>query len=554
MRSTISRVLGALVLLLVVALGLPAQPALGQSDTAPSLTTGGTISYVPGDGAVLVDPDLTITGSDDATLDAAVVSIGAGFLPTDDTLGISGQAGTAGTVNGLSWSYDAASGMMTLTGEATLGDYEDALRQVTYSNSSPTMKTDRSVSISLGSVMYNFENGHFYEFVSAPRISWTDAQEAAEARTYAGLQGYLVTLTSAEENDLVTDKLPGSGWIGASDDGHDKEWYWETGPEAGMHFFTQATDENGCGKGSAETQPPGDNFENWDIGPPEPNDFPAGCTDSENYANISADGTWNDWPNSGAARAFGYVVEYGGIEGEPADAPIGTILIQADAPLITIEKIWVGDDPDMAISFTVVPEVDGCTAEQTVSLPAAEASVDVSVAAGAGETACTYKVTESAPVGYTASPDEVTAVAVDGTAAFTNTPTPVDALPRTGSTNSALVILGLVLAGSGWFVLGGGRRRHAFSAIDEDEPVDLLPGTDWTQQPVGVAADVPTPAAPADDDAVPGAGHGPTGSAFVDAVLMREPHPADDDAVPGAGHGPTGSAFVDVVGMREPSC
>ncbi|MCP2821117.1 Ig-like domain-containing protein, partial [Salmonella enterica subsp. enterica serovar Typhimurium] len=42
-------------------------------------------------------------------------------------------------------------------------------------------------------------NGHYYEFVSAPGISWTDARAAASARTFNGLRGYLVTITSAAE-------------------------------------------------------------------------------------------------------------------------------------------------------------------------------------------------------------------------------------------------------------------------------------------------------------------------------------------------------------------
>ena len=47
-------------------------------------------------------------------------------------------------------------------------------------------------------------NGHAYEFVDEHLI-WTDAKAAAETRSYLGVQGHLVTLTSAAENEFVFD-------------------------------------------------------------------------------------------------------------------------------------------------------------------------------------------------------------------------------------------------------------------------------------------------------------------------------------------------------------
>ncbi len=78
------------------------------------------------------------------------MSISSGFSSTQDLLGISGQSGTSGTVNGLSWSYNSGTGVLTLTGSATASTYQTALSQVVYSNSSENpSSTPRSIAFAL---------------------------------------------------------------------------------------------------------------------------------------------------------------------------------------------------------------------------------------------------------------------------------------------------------------------------------------------------------------------------------------------------------------------
>jgi hypothetical protein len=67
------------------------------------------------------------------------VAISAGTLQPGDLLIFNNQ-------NGITGSYDAANGVLTLTGTASVAQYQAALQSVTFSSSS-TSTTTRSLSI-----------------------------------------------------------------------------------------------------------------------------------------------------------------------------------------------------------------------------------------------------------------------------------------------------------------------------------------------------------------------------------------------------------------------
>jgi VCBS repeat-containing protein len=93
---------------------------------------GGSPSYAEDGSAAAVAPGLAITDGDSTTLTGATVTI------TDrvngDVLAFTNQ-------NGISGSYAAATGVLTLTGTASLAHYETALRSVTYSSTSDNPAT-----------------------------------------------------------------------------------------------------------------------------------------------------------------------------------------------------------------------------------------------------------------------------------------------------------------------------------------------------------------------------------------------------------------------------
>ncbi len=195
-----------------------------------------------------------------------------------------------------------------MQGPATYAEFEAAVLATEFSSSAPSPSGIRQFSITVGEANFLPATNHYYEFVSDPAISWTDAEIAASNRTYFGLQGYLVTLTSQAEADFSGSQAQGVGWIGAHDNNVEGEWRWVTGPEAGTQFWSG-------GIGGTELT-----FAFWNSG--EPNN----CCGGENYAHItdpsvtSSPGSWNDLPNAGGGGSYaaqGYVVEYGGTVGDP---------------------------------------------------------------------------------------------------------------------------------------------------------------------------------------------------------------------------------------------
>ncbi|WP_027398952.1 cadherin-like beta sandwich domain-containing protein [Anaerovorax odorimutans] len=271
-----------------------------ESQPAPNLTAStGTTDFTKGS-AVVVDNALTITSTDN--IEGAKVYITNGF-EAGDMLSFENQ-------NGITGSYDKTKGILTLSGTATAAHYQTALRSVTFNNMSSKLVTGtRTIGFSIGTAV-GYKD-HYYEFVAAPGMTWNDAKTAAEQRTLYGLQGYLATITSQVENDFVAKKTTGNGWLGLTDEGHDREWYWVTGPEAG----TKIADQWDQPLKNGGYDPVSNTYNNWASG--EPNNYPSNTDNGENCGHMYAGkGTWNDykWNNSSIR---GYIVEYGGMPSDP---------------------------------------------------------------------------------------------------------------------------------------------------------------------------------------------------------------------------------------------
>ena len=111
----------------------------GGSDYTSTFTIGG--SAIP-----IADIDVTITDPDSTTIASARISmIANGQVPPNDTPSISGTLPDGITAS----AYDPATGVLTLTGAASIADYQAALQQVVLSTADPFFNADRIISVTV---------------------------------------------------------------------------------------------------------------------------------------------------------------------------------------------------------------------------------------------------------------------------------------------------------------------------------------------------------------------------------------------------------------------
>ena len=279
---------------------------LSWTQNPPNISVTGNQFYC-GDAPMPVVTDVGISGgSGDQMLNEAFIQIATGYTLGDDVLTLSGSHPN------ISASWSIGEGLLTLTGPASFTEFEMAISAVRFQSTESNFTQDKFFSINLGQANFLPATGHYYVYVEDVGITWQQAKDAAEEQTFFGLQGYLATITTEEEVQLTGEQAQGTGWIGASDQGSEGVWRWETGPEAGQVFW------NGAVSGSS----PDGMFAFWNNG--EPNN----CCGGENYAHVTDPdigilGSWNDLPITGDTSPSspyhpqGYVVEFGGLDGDP---------------------------------------------------------------------------------------------------------------------------------------------------------------------------------------------------------------------------------------------
>jgi hypothetical protein len=103
--------------------------AITDANDAPTLTAGGVLVYSENAPVTAIDAGVKVADEDNTTLVGATVAISGNFQSNQDVLEFVDQSGISG-------SYNAGSGVLTLSGSAALADYQAALRSVAYRNTS----------------------------------------------------------------------------------------------------------------------------------------------------------------------------------------------------------------------------------------------------------------------------------------------------------------------------------------------------------------------------------------------------------------------------------
>ena len=210
----------------------------------------------------------------------------------------SGTTFVLNTTTGLT----AASGF-TLSGNktrlvvtGTMVDINTALASLKVNTGSVKGNVALSVAATVNPTgyFYNGVNGHFYRPISTG-ATYTAARAASLLTTFKGQKGYLVTITSSDEDAFIFNNVPqGNIWFALTDEVSEARWTIDAGPEKG----TLIKINNGQTNGNIPGQ-----YNNWAGG--EPNN-----SGDEDYAVTKWGGgsQWNDLPNHFSCA---YVIEYG---------------------------------------------------------------------------------------------------------------------------------------------------------------------------------------------------------------------------------------------------
>eukprot|EP00756_Hemistasia_phaeocysticola_P041604 Hpha_TRINITY_DN16926_c1_g1::TRINITY_DN16926_c1_g1_i1::g.52732::m.52732 len=201
------------------------------------------------------------------------------------------------------------------------------------------------------------ETGHFYKQIKRRQpLTWFEARDDCESRMLLGQKGYLATITSEVENEVLSNRIHATGWIGACDGpgtsgkkvgrkcastaeagcedyeggtdeyGKEGEWRWCTGPESvaedpadetpGMMFW-KGTARAGIGAWPTSTTDRVTEdvvlghgydamFNNWNGNQPD------NWRGDEDCVQVLGNGRWNDISCTNKRSIRSFVCEWNG--------------------------------------------------------------------------------------------------------------------------------------------------------------------------------------------------------------------------------------------------
>ena len=198
--------------------GITSTITIADSNDAPTVSdAGSTLAYTEDDAATVIDSSLTITDADDTNIEGATITISGGYQSSEDVLDL------GNTSLGISVESNT-SGVLTLTGSATIANYETALESVTYqnTNTSDPNNDNRTVTWVVNDGAANSSGVTSTITVAdlndAPVISDAGATLMFEANDDATVIDSALTVTDADDDNLASASISISSGFQSSED------------------------------------------------------------------------------------------------------------------------------------------------------------------------------------------------------------------------------------------------------------------------------------------------------------------------------------------------
>ncbi|HEY1380016.1 MAG TPA: hypothetical protein VGF55_24650 [Gemmataceae bacterium] len=168
-------------------------------DSAPTLTAleSTPIAFTENGAATAVTSTVVVGDADDTMLTGATVQITGNYQSGADVLAFANQ-------NGITGSFNATNGTMTLTGTTTLANYQTALRAVTYQNTSDNPSTLQRT------LTFLVTDGLGTSSTAVTRA--INVTAVNDAPTLTSLEGTALTFTEDDPATAVTSTISSATW------------------------------------------------------------------------------------------------------------------------------------------------------------------------------------------------------------------------------------------------------------------------------------------------------------------------------------------------------
>uniref|UniRef100_UPI001E56D26E beta strand repeat-containing protein n=1 Tax=Microvirga roseola TaxID=2883126 RepID=UPI001E56D26E len=180
----------------------------GVNDRPVAVPTTGPAVFTPGAGPASLDPAIELSDTDSANLTQAIITLSSRPNGTSELLGLTSTAVSVALAHGLTVVYNGATGVLTVTGTASVAAYEQVLRGISYNNdaSSPdasprtitfSERDDSGDAATQDSIVVE----RMLLIDSLPTVSTNTGATVAEGSTGTVISASMLTATDVETPD-----------------------------------------------------------------------------------------------------------------------------------------------------------------------------------------------------------------------------------------------------------------------------------------------------------------------------------------------------------------